>query len=307
MTHTDLPVWRSSLYVPVNVEKYVGKAHLRGADAIILDLEDSVAVADKAAARRLVPDAAAKVGRNGADVLVRINRPLQLAVPDIRAVVSPAVRALMLPKIESASHVRLLAEVAAAAEAEAGMHEGTTRFVAMVETAEAFPHIYEIAAAHPRIVGLTLGGEDFALSTGSQPDPDVLLYPKQQVVIAANAAGVLPLGMIGTVADYQDLEGYRAMIARSRRFGFLGAACIHPAIVPLLNEGFQPSDAEIDSATRIIAAFEQAERSGRASAEVDGKMIDIPVVERAKRLLVRGERTRARNTGTAATEKGETT
>jgi citrate lyase subunit beta/citryl-CoA lyase len=299
MDSTDLPVWRSSLYVPVNVERYVSKAHTRGADAIILDLEDSIAVADKASARALVADAAARAGRNGADILVRINRPLELAVRDIESVVFPAVKALLLPKIESASHVRLLAEVTAAAEAKAGMRDGSTRFVVMVETAEAFPHMFEIAAAHPRNVGITLGGEDFALATGSEPDPDVLLYPKQQVVIAASAARIMPLGVIGTVADYQDVEGYRAAIARSRRFGFVGAACIHPAIVPLLNAGFQPSEGEVETAERIITAFAEAERSGRASAEVGGKMIDIPVVERAKRLLARAEQARARQSRTA--------
>jgi len=300
MEGADLPLWRSSLYVPVNVEKYVSKAHSRGADAIILDLEDSIAVADKASARELVADAAARVGRNGADVLVRINRPLELAVRDIESVVSPAVGALLLPKIDSASHVRLLAEVTAATEAKARMREGSTRFVVMVETAEAFPRMLEIAAAHQRNVGITLGGEDFALATGSEPDPDVLLYPKQQVVIAANAAGIMPLGVIGTVADYKDVEGYRAAIARSRRFGFVGAACIHPAIVPLLNAGFQPSEVEIERSERIITAFAEAERSGRASAEVDGKMIDIPVVERAKRLLARAERARAKQSQAAA-------
>jgi citrate lyase subunit beta / citryl-CoA lyase len=300
MDGADLPVWRSSLYVPVNVERYVSKAHTRGADAIILDLEDSIAVADKASARGLVADAAARAGRNGADILVRINRPLELAVRDIESVVSPAVKALLLPKIESGSHVRLLAEVTAAAEAKAGMRDGSTRFVVMVETAEAFPHMFEIAAAHPRNVGITLGGEDFALATGSEPDPDVLLYPKQQVVIAASAARIMPLGVIGTVADYQDVEGYRAAIARSRRFGFAGAACIHPAIVPLLNAGFQPSEGEVETAERIITAFAEAERSGRASAEVGGKMIDIPVVERAKRLLARAEQARARQSRTAA-------
>jgi citrate lyase subunit beta / citryl-CoA lyase len=295
----NLPVWRSMLYVPVNVERYVSKAHTRGADAIILDLEDSIAVADKSSARALVADAAARVGSGGADVLVRINRPLDLAIRDIETVVSPAVRALMLPKVDSASHVRLLAEVAANAEAGAGVPPGGIRFVVMVETAEAFARVYEIAAAHPRNVGMTLGGEDFALATGSLPDPDVLLYPKQQIIFAAAAAGIMPLGVIGTVADYQDVERYRELIARSRRFGFVGAACIHPAIVPLLNAGFQPTETEVESAERIIGAFEEAERTGRASAQVDGKMIDIPVVERARRLLASAAQSRAKDSQAA--------
>ena len=129
MTAADLPFWRSSLYVPVNVEKYVAKAHQRGADAIILDLEDSIPVAEKAAARGLVPEAAGRAARNGADVIVRINRPLELAIRDIEAAVGPGVQALMLPKIDSASHLRLLAEVVSVAEARAGVAEGTTRLV----------------------------------------------------------------------------------------------------------------------------------------------------------------------------------
>jgi citrate lyase subunit beta / citryl-CoA lyase len=101
------------------------------------------------------------------------------------------------------------------------------------------------------------------------------------------------------VADYQDFEAYREMIARSRRFGFVGGGCIHPAIVPLLNAGFQPTEAEIESAERIIAAFEETERTGRASAQVDGKMIDIPVVERARGLLASAARCRAKDSQAA--------
>lgn len=296
----DLPVWRSLLFVPVNVRKYVDKAHTRGADGIILDLEDSIAPADKDAARTMVAEAAGICARGGADVLVRINRPLELAVRDIEAAVSPSVKALLLPKIDSASHVRLLAELVGTVEARAGMPLGSTKFFVMVETAEAFPRVFEIAAAHPRNVAITLGGEDFALATGSQPDPDVLLYPKQQVVFAACAAGILPMGVIGTVATYQDVEGYRAAIQRSRRFGFVGGSCIHPSVVPLLNEGFVPTEEELASARRIVAAFDRAKAEGRGSIEVDGKMIDIPVVERAERLIERSRRIGARSAAAPA-------
>lgn len=292
MTATDLPFWRSSLYVPVNVEKYVAKAHQRGADAIILDLEDSIPVAEKAEARKLVPEAAARAGQNGADIVVRINRPLELAVRDIEAAVCPAVKALLLPKIDSASHLRLLGEVVSVAEARAGIAEGSIRFIPMIETAEAFPRAFEIAAGHPRNIGLTLGGEDFAMATGSLPDPDVFRYPKQHIVFAASAAGVLPFGLIGTVATYSDLDAMRAVIRESRRFGFVGASCIHPSVVPLLNEGFQPDEGEVAGARRVIEGFDEALRQGRASIQVDGKMVDYPVVERAKRLLERSERAR---------------
>lgn len=299
-SQSDAPVWRSMLFVPVNVPKYVEKAHLRGADGIILDLEDSIAPADKAAARAMVEAAAAVCGRGGADILVRINRPIDLAVRDIEAVVSPAVAALLLPKIDSAGHVRLLAELVDEVEAKRGMARGHTRFIVMVETAAAFPRIWEIAAAHPRNVALNLGAEDFALSTGSQPDPDVLLYPMQQAVLAACSAGISPTGVIGTVADYKDLEAYRETIRRSRRFGFQGASCIHPGIVPLLNEGFSPTEAELASARRVVAAYARAQAEGRGSIEVDGKMIDVPVVERARRLLDLASRIEARKLRTSA-------
>ncbi len=290
----DLPLWRSMMFVPVNVKKYVEKAHTRGADAVILDLEDSVAPGDKAAARDMVEDAAALAARGGADILVRVNQPLELAVRDIEAVVSPRVAGLLLPKTDSASHVRLLAELVDAVERRKGMTVGTTKFLVMIETPGAFQRMWEIAAAHPRNVALSLGAEDFASSTGSAPDPDVLLYPKQQVVLAASAAGIMPTGIIGTVADYQDTERVRENVRRSRRFGFRGATCIHPAIVPILNDGFSPTKDEIASAERMVAAYDTAQAEGRGSIEVDGRMIDVPIVERAQALLATARRFEAR-------------
>jgi citrate lyase subunit beta/citryl-CoA lyase len=291
----DLPLWRSQIIVPVNVEKFVAKAHTRGADAIILDLEDSITPPEKAAARGMVADAVRQCGAGGADILVRINRPLELAVRDIETVVSPAVMALVLPKVDSEAHVRLLAELLDTVEADKGLAPGHTKFVVLIETAEAFLRVREIAGAHERVVAISLGSEDFSLATWSQPDPDVLLYPKQQVQIAACAAGILPLGVIGSVANYRDEAGYRDAIKRSRRFGFQGASCIHPAIVPLLNEGFGPSAEEVATAGRIVAGFEKAKAEGRGSASVDGKMIDIPIVLRAERVLRMAERISARN------------
>lgn len=283
----EQPVWRSLLYVPANVRKYVDKAHTRGADAIQLDLEDSVPVAEKNNARKMVQEAAEIVSQAGADVVVRINQPLRMAIRDLEEVVSPRIRAVVLPKTDSASHIRLLAEVVDELESERGMTPGHTRFVALVEDADAFFRMHEIAKAHPRMTGIGLGGEDFATSMGADPDPDVMLYPKQHTIIAARAAGIMPLGIIGTVADYSDKEAMRKIITNSRRFGFDGASCIHPSIVPILNEGFRPSEEEVASAKRVVQGFEAALAEGRASIEVDGKMIDYPVVERAEKLLAR--------------------
>ena len=280
-----LPVWRSLLYVPANVSRFIDGAHKRGADAIILDLEDSVPLAERPAARRDLMATAENVARGGADVVVRINRPFRETMRDLEAVISPRVAALAVTKVDSADHVRLIAEVVGELEAERGMVVGTTQFIAMIETADAWFRMPEIAKASPRIAALTLGGEDFALSVGMLPNAEGLFMPKQQLAIAARAAGVLPLGFIGTVADYQDLDAFRQTVRRSRRLGFRGASVIHPAQVPILNEEFGPSDEEVASARKIVAAYEEAVAAGRGSIAVDGKMVDVPVVLRAQETL----------------------
>jgi citrate lyase subunit beta/citryl-CoA lyase len=287
--NTALPIWRSMMFVPVNVQKFVEGAHTRGADVIILDLEDSILPKDKEHARTLVREAAAKVSRGGADVVVRVNRELRLCVRDLEAIVDAAIYGFMLPKVQGADHVRLVAEVLDELERERGLPIGHTRIVAMIETAEAFFHVKEIAASHPRVVALTLGSEDFALSVGMVPEAEGLFYPKQQIVLAARAAGILPLGFIGTVADYKDLEAFRATARRSRRIGFTGASVVHPSQIPILNEEFRPSVDEVEKARRVVAAFEVAAKGTTGAIEVDGRMVDIPIVERARRTLERHE------------------
>jgi len=285
----SLPIWRSMMFVPVNVDKFVDSAHTRGADVIILDLEDSILPKDKEHARTLISGAAAKVAGAGADVVVRINRTWRLCLRDLEAVVSREICALMLPKTESAEHVRLVAEVLDELEAERGLQQGYTRLVPMIESAGAFFRAQEIAAAHARVVALTLGAEDFALSVGMVPEAEGLFYPSQQIVIAARAAGVLPLGFIGTVADYKDLDAFRATARRSRRLGFMGAAVIHPSQIAILNAEFRPSPEEVEQARKVVAAFEAAAGGNQGAIEVDGKMVDIPVVEGARRTLARHE------------------
>lgn len=284
-SHRELPIWRSMMFVPVNVKKYVDKAHTRGADAYVLDLEDSIAPSDKDEARKLVESAAPICAQSGADILVRINRPIELAVRDIEAVISPIVKGLKLPKIDSASHVRLLAELIGTIERKRGMEVGHTKLMPAIETASAFFRAEEIAAAHPRMISLTLGAEDFTASIGAVPDVEVMTYPKQHALIAARAAGLRAFGVIGSGADYRDEGAFRELIRRSRRFGIQGSTCIHPAIVPLLNEGFSPTPQEIAHAERIVAEYKKAVAENRGSFSVDGKMIDIPIVERAEELL----------------------
>ena len=296
----DLPVWRSLLYVPVNVEKYVQAAHTRGADVIQLDLEDSIPAAEKERARTLVEATAARVRRGGADVVVRINQPLSLAVRDVEYSVSPDVDGIAITKADSASHVKLLDQLVTDLEGKRGMRAGHTKFIVMIETADAFTRIDEIPRASARVVAMSIGGEDLALDLGAEPDDDVLLQPKQRMIIAARAAGVMPLGFIGTLADFSDLERFRLMVRRARRFGFDGAGCIHPAQVRIVNEEYTPREEELAYARKVIALDAEARAQGRGSFQIDGRMIDVPVVVRAERLLRRFDAIKAREAKTLA-------
>lgn len=283
----EVPVWRSLLYVPANVEKYVDRAHTRGADAIQLDLEDSVPASEKAHARKLVQSHAARVRRGGADVVVRINQPLSMAVRDIEAAVCPDVDAIAVTKASGVSHLRLLDDLVGELEVRRGMREGHTRFITMIETADAFFRIREITTASQRIVACNIGSEDFSLDCDMVPSSQTLLYPKQHMVIAASAAGILPLGFVDSVAGFGDLETFRAMVRRSRDFGFQGAGCIHPGQVTIVNEEYRPGADDVARARRLIAMDAEAAAGRRGSFAFDGKMVDIPVILRAQRLIRR--------------------
>ncbi len=291
----DVPVWWSLLYVPANNPRFIDKAHTRGADAIILDLEDSVPATERGRARSMLADSAAKAGQNGADVVVRINRPEGDANKDLEAAVVAGVTALMLPKVDDAAHVRGLADAVAKLESERGLAPQSMRFVVMVESPLALFKAQEIACAHPRNTAAFLGGEDFASAAGMTPDPETLFPPKMTVLYAARAAGITPLGMIGTVADYKDLDAVRENIRRSRKFEFEGASCIHPSVVPLLNEEMTPSPDEVDNAERVVEAYAEAEKQGLGAITIDGMMVDVPVAERPRVLLVRHAAIRARD------------
>jgi citrate lyase subunit beta/citryl-CoA lyase len=282
-----LPVWRSLLYVPAHVGRFVEKAHLRGADCIQLDLEDSVPPEQKAAARAALAGAVPLVRRGGADVLVRINAPLGLAVPDIQAAVGPGVDGLLITKARGPEHIRLLDELVSECEARAGIPVGHTWFYPLVETPEALPQAQAIASASARTVAMGLGSEDFATAIGAEPNEENLAVPKRLLLYAARAAGVLPMGLLGSIADFSDPAAFQAMAERSRRAGFEGASCINPNQVAPINAAFTPSAAEVAHAERVIAADAEARAAGRGAVALDGKMIDVPIVRRAERLLAR--------------------
>ncbi len=283
------PVWRSILYVPGNVAKFIDRAHERGADCVLIDLEDSVQPAQKPEARAMLPEAMKKVAKGGADVAVRINRPMRLAMADLEAAVRPGLSALFITKTESVQHLRLLDEAVSELEKERGMPAGSVGFGAMIEHPRALAHINDIAEHAPRLIGMMLGGEDFALETGSVPGDETLELPKRLVAFAAQAHNVPMIGILGTVADYSDPEAYKKSAERARRFGFSGGTCIHPGLVGALNEAFTPRAEDVAYARKLIEADKKAQAEGRGSFSLDGKMIDIPVIDRAAKLLARHE------------------
>ena len=279
--------WRSLLFIPAVAEHFVAKAHTRGADVIILDLEDSIPPSEKEAARAALPGAAKTIAAHGQEICVRINRPLELAVPDVAAAIMPEVSTLMLPKVMGPEHITLLSEVVAARDAALGMRIGHTRFIGVVETPDALPALHAIAMADPRMAALGVGSEDLSTELAAVPGADSLYVYGMMAVAAARAARILPLGSIGVFADFSDLDAYRASLRRSRALGFGCAACIHPAQVAVVNEEYGPALAEVERARRLIAAFDLALAEGKGAVAFEGAMIDLPVVERARRLLAR--------------------
>jgi citrate lyase subunit beta / citryl-CoA lyase len=283
--NAELPVWRSLLYVPANVERYIEKAHTYGADCIQLDLEDSVPASEKARARASIATASKRLHERGVDVAVRINRSLDLAVRDIEAAVGADVDALNISKVQSATHLQLIDELVSDLERTRGIAIGKTRFIATIETSGAFIQMPGIAHATGRLVAMGFGSEDFALELGMRPTEETLAMPKQQMIIAAASAGLLPLGFLASISNYRDLDAFRAMAHRSRAFGFAGAGCVHPTQVPIVNEAYSPTAEEVAEATRIVAACQAAGSTGRGSFAIDGSMIDRPVVLRAERVI----------------------
>jgi citrate lyase subunit beta/citryl-CoA lyase len=279
------PRWRSLLYVPVTSERFVAKAHERGADAIILELEDAVAPSEKERARGLVADAASRVGQGGADVLVRVNRPWRLAVRDLEAAIGPKVRALVLPKVDHAEHVLALAEIAASVEEERGLPVGHTQFFPRIEGPKGLLNAGGIAAAHPRVVAIGLGSSDYTIAAGMEAGGTGNAMASFVVVNAARAAGIVPIGLVSSIVDFSDLDAFRRVAEESRALGLRGAPCVHPSQVPILNDVFSPTAAELERARRVVEEYERALAEGVGAITVDGDFVDVPFYEQAKRLL----------------------
>jgi citrate lyase subunit beta/citryl-CoA lyase len=280
---------RSSLILPVNVPRFVEKAHARGADAIVLDLEDSVPAQEKTPARKLVREALAVAGRGGAEVLVRVNNDPGLLADDVEAAVHPGLDGLAIPKAESAAQIREIVARIEALERARGIAPGHLRLSLAVETPRGLLAVEEIATASDRIATMSIGVEDYCLELGVEPSPDglELLYPVARLVTVCKAVGVQPTGLVGSIAGFRDLATFEQAAVRARTLGCEGAGCIHPDQVTVLNRVFTPDPARVAHARRVVEAFEDGVRRGTASVNLDGAMVDVPVYRRAQVLLTR--------------------
>jgi citrate lyase subunit beta/citryl-CoA lyase len=267
----------------VSSERFLAKAHERGADAIILDLEDAVAPAEKDAARARLGEAVAMAGRGGATVFVRINSEPERLRRDAEAACRAGAAGLLVPKAREPRAIAALADHLDAIERAIG--RTAMSLVPMIEDPGAVLDARAIALASPRVFALVAGGEDLATALGAEPTPEVLHFPKMMVHFAAKAAGVRSFGLLRTVADYNDLDGIEKSAREARRYGFDGASCVHPAVVPILNRAFSPSAAELDHARALIAASDAARAAGKGAFEFEGRMVDEPVVQRARALI----------------------
>lgn len=274
--------FRSLLYVPANSGRFIAKAYERGADAIILDLEDAVPPGEKAAARAGLAEAVAAVGRSGAKVFVRINAETELLKLDAEAACLAGAFGLFLPKARNPKAIADLSAYLTPVERQARREE--MPFVALIEDPGALLDARAIARV-PRVMALAVGSEDLALAMGAEPTPEVLRYPKLLVHYAAKAEGCLSFGLLRSIADYGDLDAIKLAAGEARSFGFDGASCVHPSAVPVLNATFMPSEADVEWAKQVVQAAEEAGARGAGAFALDGKMIDAPIIARARKIL----------------------
>ncbi len=287
----NIKIRRSSLILPVNVPRFVEKAYLRGADAIVLDLEDSVPLKEKDNARQRIKPSLPLAARGGADVFVRVNKEPSLLKEDLQASIYPGLDGFIFPKTESAEEVLGLVAEIERLERERGLSVGKIELALLVESPRGLLKLEEIATASCRVRSISIGPEDFCLELGVEPSAEgsELYYAMSKLVVVCKANGISPMGIMGSIGDFRDLKGFEQAARRARQIGCEGASCIHPDQVEILNRIFSPDPAKVAYARRVVEAFEKGIEQGTASVNVDGKMVDIPVYHRAKLILERAE------------------
>jgi citrate lyase subunit beta / citryl-CoA lyase len=281
---------RSLLFVPGDSGRKFSRARDCGADALILDLEDSVAAAEKSAARSHVAGLIEPDQERAWTFIVRVNAlDTGLTLDDLAAVVKPGLDALLIPKVNGAADLERIGHYLDALEAKAGMASGSVKLaIVATETPKAMFALGSYAPAHPRLIALTWGAEDLSAALGATDNkvPDgSWTFPYQlaraQCLFAASAAEVLALDTVYT--DFRDSEGLERDCRRSRRDGFVGRLAIHPDQVAMINRCYAPSEAEVAHARKIVAAFDA--KPGSGALGVDGKMVDLPHLKAARKIL----------------------
>ncbi|HYR37350.1 MAG TPA: CoA ester lyase [Burkholderiales bacterium] len=284
---------RSFLFVPANVPRRVEKAQTLNADAVILDLEDSVAPSDKPASRGAI---VAALGRPWQSLLyVRVNAPsTQWCYADLVATVRKGIDGVVVPKIESAADLHAIDWLLAALERERGIAEGSLDLMPQVETAAGVQRVDRILQARNlrpyrgpwRVKRVCFGAADYANDLGLSPtlDEPELADARARVVLASRAAG-MENPIDSPWFHFKETAAFSRALERSRRGGFQGRCCVHPDQIAPVNEAYRPTSQEIAAAERIVAAFAEAEKRGAAAIEVDGQMVDYPVAHRAQALL----------------------
>lgn len=288
-----MTILRSLLFVPGNRPNMLEKALSTKPDVFVPDLEDSVPPEEKVNARRITAAFLPKLSTTGRLVMPRVNSlETGLLEEDMAAVVGSYVFGISVGKIESAEEILTISEVLEQLEKKAGLASGKLKLMPWIETARAVVNVYAICLSSPRVIAVAFGAEDFTNDMGIErtEDDSEIDYPRNVVCIAAKAADVTALDT--PYFKFRDPEGLQQDAVGAKRRGFRGKFAIHPAQIDIINETFSPSTEEIDHARRVVAAFEQAERQGRGSTSLNGKVIDVPVVKRARALLEIAEKTR---------------
>lgn len=273
------------MFVPGNNPGMMQDAFVYGPDSIMLDLEDSVKMSEKDAARLLVYNALKSIDYGDTEMVVRIN-PLSSPYgrKDVEAVVKAGVDVIRMPKTETAAEVRELEAEIEKVERELGC-VGRTLIMAAIESAEGICNAFEIAKASKRMMGIALGAEDYTanLKTQRTPEGTELLFARQTIIVAARAAGIDAFDTVYSNLD--DMDTFRREVELIHTLGFDGKSIINPRQIQIVNEVFAPSMKAIEKAKKIIAGIKEAEAKGSGVISVNGKMVDRPVVIRAERVM----------------------
>lgn len=285
-----MTVFRSFLFAPGNHPRRVEKALTLDADATILDLEDACPIAEKVATRDVVVKA--YQGPRKCLGYVRVNAmSTEWGYGDIVAVVQKGVDGIILPKLETVDEIRACDWLVSNLERERGLASGAIDVIPIVETARGLANIRAICAAGTRIKRIAFGAGDFTLDmnmTWTRDEAELLPY-RSECVLASRAGGIEP--PLDTVwVDIKDTEGFRRSVQTIKGLGFQGKMCIYPDQVTVVNELLSPTEAEVAWARKAVAAFAEAEKSGSASIQVEGKFIDYPIVYRAERVIAMAEK-----------------